>query len=109
MADFIQKGRDMLEKNEKIIQEIIVQRVIKSLSTIILLTNKRIIYFSWVLGFKAINLSEISAITYLPKPFHSAGLLKIITKKGKNILISPSYVNQIEANEFIKEIKTRLK
>ena len=111
MVNLIEKGKNMIDKNEKIISEVIVYRVLKNYSTIIFLTNKRIIYFKngfSFSGFKSINLPEIKGITYLTKPLHSGGLIKLITNK-KNILISPSYVGQDEANKFIEQVKKRIK
>ena len=113
MGNYFEEAREMLESNEKIIKEISVQRsgLLKRSSTLILLTNKRIIYlFDRILSdkFKSIPLSEISGISYLPQLLHSAGILKIITKNGKAITISPSFVGQGEAQEFISEVKKSL-
>jgi len=115
MVDYIKEVQNSLEKDEKILKEIIVKRafLLKKVSTYIFLTNKRIIYIQPTFGLliknklKSVNLSEISGITYLPKPLHSAGLIKLITKKGKNILLSPSYVGQSEAIDFIEEVKRK--
>lgn len=116
MVNYIEEVQDSLEKDEKILKEIIVQRafLLKKGSTYIFLTNQRVIYIKPTFGLliknklKSVNLSEIRGITYLPKPFHSAGLIKIVTKKGENILLSPSYVGQLEAIDFIKEVKKRI-
>lgn len=112
MVNLIEEAKSMIGEDEKILKEIIVQRLMKTTSTIIFLTNKKVIYWKvgfMKKGFETIDLSEINGITYLPQPFHSAGLIKIITKNGKNVLISPSYVSQIEANDFIKEVKKKIK
>ena len=111
MINFIEQAKEMLEKEKKILKEIIVQRKMAGVSTFIFLTNKKIIYWKYGVfsqGFKTINLSEISAMTYLPQIFHSAGLIKAISKRGENILLSPSYVNQLEAHEFINKVKEKI-
>jgi len=115
MVNLIEKAKEMLDKNEKILKEIVVQRafLLKPISTIIFLTNKRIIYFRNGV-FKTINLSDIAGISfisyyYLRKIYGSAGKIKIITKAGKGILISPSIVNQLEAYEFINKLKKKIR
>jgi len=110
MVTFIQKVENMLEDKEKIICKIVVQRMIKSASTIIFLTNKRIIYLGGIFTrLKFVPLSDVESIFYLPKPLHSGGLIKLLTKRGKNILLSPSFVGQEKAGEFIKEVEKWMK
>ena len=111
MANYIAEVESLLEEDETILKEIIVQRIVKSVSTYIFLTNKRLVYWKCGFfrnGFKAINLSEIRTISYLPQVFSSAGLIKVITKKDKNLLLSPSFVGQLEANDFIDVVKKTL-
>lgn len=108
----IEKAKNMLEKDEKILEQIIVQRILKRFSTFIFLTNKSIIYWQYgfmSIKFRKISLSEIEDIMYLPKPLHSGGLIKAVTKKGKSILLTTSYVGQHEAYDFIKKVKLKLK
>lgn len=110
MVTFIQKVENMLEDKEKIICKIIVQRMIKSASTIIVLTNKRLIYFGCISArLKSVPLPNVESIFYIPRPLHSGGIIKLLTKRGKNILLSPSFVGQEEAREFIKEVEKWMK
>lgn len=110
--NLIEQAESMLEKNERVLKRVIIQAIVKSISTIIYLTNKRIIY--WKTGFMgnkfdSIYLSEIESVMFFPVPLGSAGRIKILTKNNKNLLISPSNIGQIEANEFIKEVRKRIK
>ena len=102
-------AKELLKKDEKIIQKLLVPRLLKGSSSVILLTNNRIIYNkgATVFGFnfKFINLSDITNIAYQPMALHSGGLIKVITNEGKNITISPSYVGQENAIEFNKKVE----
>lgn len=110
IVNYIEKIESMIEKNEKVIDRIIIDRMVKSVSTYIYLTNKRIIFFSSSL-FKvidSIDLANISAISYNPKSFSSSGIIKVIQKKGSTKMITPLFVSEIKANEFIRKVEKEL-
>ena len=113
MVNYIKRVKDMLKKNEKILAKVIVQRsgLIKNVSTYIFLTDKRIIYWKcgWGgKGFKSINFSEITAISFIPRLLETKGLMRITKNNGKVINITPMDVNQIQASDFIKEVNKKL-
>ena len=56
----------------------------------------------------SIPLIDIATVGYLPKPLTSGGLIKVTTKKGKGINLTPSFVGQQDAMEFIKKIKEKI-
>ena len=111
MRNYLQKAEEFLKEDEKVIQRLLVPRhfLLKGTSTIVILTDKRIIYNKIEFNFKFINLSNIINIAYQPMALHSGGIVKVITSEGKNITITPSFVGQQEAMDFINKVKKLVK
>jgi len=111
--NFIEQAMQMVEKNEKILKKIVVNKnIIRIRPTMIILTNRRIIYLKMGLfsnSFKTINLADISGANYAPLPLNSAGYIQVITKNGKNVSLTSCPISQIESDDFLKELKKRIR
>ncbi len=108
---YIEEAENLLEEDETILKEIIFQGKYKTLSAYIFLTNKRVIYWKYVIfgkRFRNIYLPEIRGIRLAPQQFSSSGVLVVATKQGKEICLSPSLIGQSEADEFISAVKKEI-
>ena len=98
--------KGMLSKGEKILKKVILFRagMIKNASTMIFLTNKQIIYWSFgifVKKFRSIPLSDIELLSLFKLPLGGGVEIKAVLKNGKTKSLGGTGVDATEAHKFI--------